>query len=157
MRRSDKEVKDLADLREIIESCLVCRIAMIENSLPYIVPMNFGCSVDGSELILYFHSAKEGRKMEIMRQNSQVAFEMDCQHQLIAAEKACQYGFVYASIIGHGRVEFIESALEKAEALNLIMKHQTGKTFSFGDAELQSVCVYKIVVEAYTGKKHAAR
>lgn len=155
MRRSDREVKDFDELREIIKACMVCRIAMTDNSLPYIVPLNFGYSDSDHQLTLYFHSAKKGRKIDILKLNNHVAFEMDCHHQLLAAEKACQYGFKFASIIGTGKVEFIEESLEKMAALNFIMQQQSGKVFSFAEEDLHHVCVFKVVVESYSGKRLA--
>jgi len=153
MRRSDREVKNLDALMDIISICKVCRIAVNDDLVPYIVPLNFGYSFDGNHLILYFHSARNGRKINIFKKNNIVGFEMDCNHKLIEADKACQYGFAYASIIGNGKIQFIESSLEKIEALNFIMNHQCGKTFNFQDADIQDVCVFKIIVDTFTGKK----
>lgn len=57
MRRSDREVLDLDEILDIIEACDVCRIAMVDDGVPYIVPMNFGYMFDGEKLHLCFHSA----------------------------------------------------------------------------------------------------
>lgn len=155
MRRSDREIKDPLALREIIRSCPICRIAMNDGDRPYIVPLNFGYSFEGDQLTLYFHSAPQGKKIDLLRSNPNVSFEMDCNHQLLAAEKACQYGFRFASIIGSGQAQFIEETVEKSDALNAIMAQQTGKTFAFSAEDMKHVCVFKIIADSFSGKKKA--
>lgn len=154
MRRRDREIKDAKGFMDIINNCPVCRIAIHDNPAPYIVPLNFGYIYheDDNQLVLYFHCAKDGKKIDLLKTNPNVGFEMDCNHKLVESEKACDYSFIYASIIGSGEVELIENSLEKTEALNCIMKHQSGKIFNFTDNNLQSVDVFKIMVHWFTGK-----
>lgn len=154
MRRTDREVTKIDDLFEIIDQCKVCRIAMIDERKSYIVPMNFGYDEIEGKLIFYFHSAKQGRKIEIMKKNNQVCIEMDCEHQLVEADVACDYGYYYASIIGNGTVEFIDEITLKKHALLKIMSHQTGRDeFTFDVKSVQSVTVFQIVMDDYTGKR----
>ena len=72
MRRKDREIEDRAELESIIGAAMVCRLAMSEDDRPYIVPLCFGYK-DGN---LYFHSAEEGKKLEILRVNSSICFEI---------------------------------------------------------------------------------
>lgn len=154
MRRKDREVIDLKELLQIIDQCKVCRIAMHDKAGLYIVPMNFGYTYENGQLELFFHSAKEGRKISALKENSNVCFEMDCEHRLITADVACNYGYFFKSIIGNGKVVFIDSIEEKKTALSLLMKHQTGQDFSFDDQMVNSVSVFKIIVHNYSGKEH---
>lgn len=154
MRRKDREVTELNELMQIIDQCKVCRIAMQDKDGLYIVPMNFGYTYDKSQLVLFFHSAKEGRKIRALKENSSVCFEMDCEHRLITADVACNYGYYFKSIIGNGKVVFIDAIEEKKTALSLLMKHQTGQDFSFDDQMVKSVSVFKIIVHTYSGKDH---
>ncbi|WP_088185982.1 pyridoxamine 5'-phosphate oxidase family protein [Desulfosporosinus sp. FKA] len=154
LRRKDREVTELKELMQIIDQCKICRIAMHDKAGVYIVPMNFGYTYENSQLVLFFHSAKEGRKICALRENSDVCFEMDCEHRLITADIACKYGYYFKSIIGKGRVVFIDAIEEKKKALSLLMKHQTGQDFSFDDGTVNSVSVFKIIVQNYTGKDH---
>ena len=73
MRRKDKEVVDRERIDEIIRGAQVCRLAMIDGDEPYLVPLSFG--YDGRAI--YFHSAVEGRKVEALRRNARVCFEID--------------------------------------------------------------------------------
>ena len=73
MRRVEKEIKDKETIDNILKKALICRIGMFDGDFPYIVPMTYGCE----EGVLYFHSAREGRKLSIMKDNNKVAFEID--------------------------------------------------------------------------------
>ncbi|MDF2820784.1 MAG: 5-nitroimidazole antibiotic resistance protein [Clostridiales bacterium] len=154
MRRRDREVTRKEEIFDIIDQCKVCRIAMIDNGKPYIVPMNFGYEEIDDKLIFYFHSAKQGRKIDIMKSNNQVCVEMDCEHQLVEADIACDYGYYFASLIGNGTVNFIDEITLKKHALLKIMSHQTGRDdFTFDDKSVQSVAVFQIIMDDYAGKR----
>lgn len=116
--------------------------------------MNFGYTFDNNQLVLFFHSAKEGRKINVLKENSDVCFEMDCNHSLITANVACNYGYSYKSIIGNGKAVFIDDVGEKKTALYTLMKHQTRQNFSFDDRTVNTVYVFKIIVHNYSAKDH---
>ncbi|MDR2729875.1 MAG: pyridoxamine 5'-phosphate oxidase family protein [Treponema sp.] len=155
MRRKDREITNLNEKLEIISKCKVCRLALAEDNVPYVVPLNFGYSFDNEILTLYFHGAKEGRKIDILRKNDQACFEMDCDTKLIEAKTASNYSYAFKSIIGSGKVYFIDDAQEKHRALNFLMKHQTGNDteYCFSDSDLARTAVYKLVVDEFSGKK----
>ena len=154
MRRSDREITDTNEKISVIKKCKVCRIGLSENNIPYVVPLNYGYSFDNDVLTLFFHSVIEGRKMEIIKHNHQACFEMDCDTKLIEAEQPCCYGYEFKSIIGFGKIIVLDSLDEKSYGLNRIMKHQTGKetVYDFTLNQLENVCVFKLVVETFTGK-----
>lgn len=77
MRRKDREVKDDIKIDEIIRKSKVCRIGFNDNGEVYIVPMNFGYVHENNRRIFYFHSAKSGRKMDLIKANPKVGFEID--------------------------------------------------------------------------------
>ena len=159
MRRADREITDKSEIIEIIEKCDVCRLAFSDNNIPYIVPMNYGyeyeCENDENEkLTLYFHGAGEGRKHNIMKNNPNVCFEMDCSHKLIEAEEANHYTMEYESVIGTGKVSYCNEKAEKINALNHMMKqYAKDKTFTFTDQILDSVTVFKLEVTEFAGKR----
>jgi len=99
MRRKDREIEDRAELESIISAANVCRLAMSENDRPYIVPLCFGYKNDN----LYFHSAGEGKKLEMLRKNKYVCFEMDIDHELVRADLPCESEMKYRSVIGFGQ------------------------------------------------------
>jgi len=154
MRRKDREVKSAKELLEIINICKVCRIAVEDEEGIYIIPLNFGYEYNNGKLVLYFHSAKDGRKIRAIRNNNKIAFEMDCSHRLIESEKVCGYSYSYKSITGNGKAFIIEDTEEKKHALELLMKHQTGKKFGFTDRMTENVCIFRIEAEEFKGKCH---
>lgn len=154
MRRKDREVTNIDELMQIIDRCKVCRIAMQDKAGLYIVPMNFGYAYENNQLELFFHTAKEGRKINALKENGDVCFEMDCEHRLITGDAACEYGYCFKSIIGNGKAVFIDNIEEKKTALSALMKHQTGQDFSFDDKMANNVSVFKIIVHSFSGKDH---
>ncbi len=154
MRRKDREVVDIKEKIEIINNCKIVRLAMKDNEGLYIVPLNFGYSYLDDKLTLYCHSAKEGRKLDAIAENSEVAFEMDCQHKLIEAQLPCLYGFYFKSIIGNGVASIVEDMEEKKIALSLLMKHQAGKDFVFEDKHAKAVTVFKVEVTNFSAKEY---
>jgi len=155
MRRKDREIQGIVDKIKIIENCKYCRIGLSENNYPYIVPLNYGYSYEDENLTLFFHSAKEGKKIDIIKNNNEACFEIDYDTKLIEGEKACNYGYEYRSIIGFGKIIFLETNEEKIEGLNKIMQHQTGEknNYTFNENEVKNVLVFKMVVEDFTGKE----
>lgn len=155
MRRKDREVTDYDEIMAIVEQCDVCKLAMIDNDFPYIVPMNFGYSTGDGSLTLYFHGANEGKKIDILKKNPKICFEMDCGHQLIIGETDCSYSMDYESVIGKGMVEFLESIDDKKFAMAQIMKKYSKKDgFFFDEKLLNHITLFKIVASEFAGKRH---
>ena len=159
MRRTDREVKDAEGILQILEACKVCRIGMMDGEKIYMVPVNFGYVYEDGKLALYFHGAREGKKMELIQKNPAVGIEMDGAHELVTGKTACQYSYHYASLIGTGRAEIVTEPAEKLKALALIMKCQTGEEFEEIKENLgvvQAVGVIRAEVEEFTCKRHGA-
>lgn len=158
MRRKDREVTDLNQIFEIVRNCSVAHVGMVENGKPYVVALNFGYERQGDALVLYFHSAYEGHKIDILKENPNVYFQMDCVNEFIARtkENPCAYCWRYDSVMGSGRVEFIENPEEKSAALNCMIRHlgKTEDTFQFPEAMLKKTCVYRLLSTDITGKHH---
>jgi nitroimidazol reductase NimA-like FMN-containing flavoprotein (pyridoxamine 5'-phosphate oxidase superfamily) len=155
MRRKDKEIADTGGKLEIIDKNRVCRLALSDDNRPYIVPLNYGYSFENGALTLYFHSAREGRKLEIIKRNNRACFEIDCEGDLVEGETPCSYSYAFESIVGTGRIILLNTAAEKEDGLNRLMKHQTGKdvTHHFDENVMERVIIYKMVVEEFTGKR----
>ncbi|MDR2467866.1 MAG: pyridoxamine 5'-phosphate oxidase family protein [Spirochaetaceae bacterium] len=159
MRRKDKEIVNIEDKMHVIDKCKVCRLGLSENNRPYIIPLNYGYSFKDDTLILFFHSALEGKKVDIIKHNNKACFEVDCDNQLIEGENACSYSYAFKSIIGFGEITILESKKEKSNGLNAIMKQQTGKEteYDFTEDQLRNVMIYKLDVEEFTGKQKLSK
>ncbi|MGC4018866.1 MAG: pyridoxamine 5'-phosphate oxidase family protein [Muricomes sp.] len=153
MRRKDREMTGREEILHVLDTCKVIRIAMHDEDGIYILPLNYGYTYEGEEMVFYIHAALKGKKLDLLRANSKVGFEMDCGHELVEGDIACQYGFRYASIIGSGRAEIVEEPKEKVEALKILMRCQTGRDFEIDEKMASSVAIIKVVAEEYTGKQ----
>lgn len=154
MRRKDREVTDIQELNEIIAGCKTCHVAMIDKGMPYLVPMNFGYELTDGVLSLYFHCAKEGRKLDILKENNNVCFEMCIEGEPIyAKETPCSSGYYYQSIIGNGQMKIVSDEQEKCKGLSLLMKQVADAEVTFNETQADTVCVLKIMTKDFTGKK----
>ena len=84
MRRSDREVTELCQQLEIIQRCDSCCLAMhdAQAETPYLVELSFGMEHADGKTMLYFHSATEGKKLDLIRQDARVSFFMSCGTQI---------------------------------------------------------------------------
>lgn len=153
MRRKDREINGSKEIESIIKECCTLRIAMVEDQKPHIIPVNFGYTLKDGEFTFYIHSALKGHKVSIWEKNPEIAFELDVEIGLNPGPRGCDYGFFYQSVIGHGMIEKISGLDSKRIALNEIMFHQTGKTFTFTEDNLKSIHLYQIKVQDIIGKQ----
>ncbi len=137
LRRNDKEIKDKNEIAAILKRAIVCRIAFSENNKPYIVPVNFGYK----DNCLYFHSAPEGKKIDILRNNNTVCFEIDIDFDIIKAATPCNWSAKYRSVIGFGKAFFVEDFEEKRSALNHIIQKYSdiSNEYEFSEGVLDTV------------------
>jgi uncharacterized protein len=150
MRKAERELRDPFDLLAIMKEALVCRIGLSDNGAPYVVPMNFGLG----ENCLYLHCAAEGRKLDIIRRNDRVCFEMDLLRKVKRSETACGWGARYESVIGFGRAVPVHDAAEKRRGLDAIMNHYGAEgPFLYPDDILAKTTVIRIDIESITGKR----
>jgi len=149
MRRKDKEIKNKELIESIIKRATVCRIGLSENNVPYVVPLVFGYK----DNCLYFHSAPEGKKINIIKQNDNVCFELEADLQLARAETACNWDMKYYSVIGFGKAFLIDDTEEKRRALNIIMEHYSGNPHEYPANKINKVAIIKVKIDSMTGKK----
>jgi nitroimidazol reductase NimA-like FMN-containing flavoprotein (pyridoxamine 5'-phosphate oxidase superfamily) len=150
MRKADREIKDKAAIQAIMEEAQVCRIGLSDDGTPYIVPMNFGLG----ENCIYFHCATAGLKLDILRKNDRVCFEMDLLREIKQGEKPCGWSTRYESVIGFGRAVILDDPAEKSAALDRIMEHYgAAGPFSYPDDVLAKTAIIRIDIESVTGKR----
>lgn len=150
MRRNEQQIKDGEEMETIIHRAQVCRIGLSAKDVPYVVPVHFGHKGN----CLYFHCATEGKKLDILRHNNTVCFQMDIDHEIVkSAEYPCRWSAKYRSIIGFGKASIIEDLQEKSSALNIVIQHYGGDWYDFSEKELERVCVIRIEISSMAGKK----
>ena len=152
MTKREQQVTDPAQIAHILDTGKVLHLGLAVDNEPYVVPMNYGYTLEEGRLVLYLHSALQGKKLDMIRANSKVFFEIDCDLMPFEGRVPCQYGLVYSSIMGRGEAVLVEDVEEKKRAMSLLMKTQTGKDFSFEDRLVSIVAVIRIDAAEYTAK-----
>ena len=153
MTKRERQIFDPAQIKAILDTAKVLHLGLAVDNMPYVVPMNYGYSMEEGQLTLYLHSAVRGKKLDMIRANPNVFFEMDCDRIPFEGEMPCQYGLAYSSIMGRGVATIVEDVEEKKKAMSLLMKTQTEKDFEFQDRLVSAVAVIRIDVSEYTAKK----
>jgi nitroimidazol reductase NimA-like FMN-containing flavoprotein (pyridoxamine 5'-phosphate oxidase superfamily) len=149
LRRKEKEITDKSEIDAIIRKSQVCRLGLVDEGIAYIVPLCFGYK----DNTLFFHSATEGRKIEILKRNNRVCFEFDGDTHIQPGKAACDWGMRYRSVIGYGTASFIEDPTKKRRALDIIMGQYADGAFEYSDKALTKTRVIKVDISSMTGKK----
>ena len=152
MTKRERQITDLNQIKSILDTAKVLHLGLAVDNEPYVVPMNYGYIMEGEKLTVYLHGATQGKKLDMLRANPRVFFEMDCDRVPFEGEKPCQYGMVYSSVMGRGTARIVEDVEEKKKAMTILMKTQTGKDFTFDDKLVGMVAVIRIDAAEYTAK-----
>jgi uncharacterized protein len=148
MRRSDREVAGQAAIEEILGKGVACHLAMVAQGEPYLVTLNYGFRAG----TLYFHCANSGRKIDFLKGAGRVCFSVVARHELVVAEKGCDFSMKYQSVVGYGRPRFIEEQGEKRAALEIIMAQYSDGAFEFPEAALSRTTVFALDIDEMTAK-----
>ncbi len=149
MRRTDKAVTEQLAIEKILLAGKVCQLAFATEPVPYLVTLNYGYN-DG---ILYFHSANEGHKIDLIKGRPEVAFTIALDLGLIKGEKACNWSVRFQSVVGRGKISLLEDPAEKQRGLDLFMAQYSDEKFSYPDKAMQATAVYKLVIGEMTAKQ----
>jgi len=144
-------ITDRKALEEIILKCQVCHIAMVDpDGLPYLLPFNFAYE-DG---VIYFHSGRTGKKIDILTQNPDVCVEFSTDYLLRFQSEnvACSYTMKYRSVLAYGKVEFIEDPEQKIQIMNKVMKHYVPGDFTYSLPSMKELCCWIVRTQKMEGK-----
>lgn len=154
MRRKEREIKDINELVKILSKTCVGTLSLGGGEYPYAVPLNFGFSENDGDFKVYFHCASEGKKIELIKKNPKVCFEVHTMEKITGeGDEPCVYSCAYESVIGFGCVRELTSYDEKKEALIKIMENCTGREFRFNENQTRGVTVFEIAFSEVTGKR----
>lgn len=149
MRRKEKEITDPKIIHQLLSTADTVRIAMIDNNEPYLVPLNYGYKDNA----LYIHCAKEGRKINILKKNPRVCFEIEGRSELVTGNEACKWTMNFQSLIGYGSVTILENKEEKITGLDILMAQFGSKKNSYHPKHLDAIVILKIEIESICGKQ----
>jgi len=150
MRRSDKQITDTLELESLLSTAELCHLSMVDDGKPYVVPLNFGYA-DGA---LYFHSAPEGRKIDVLRKNPDVCFSIIGKYDLVTGGQACSWTAKYSSVIGTGIATIISDRTGKEQGLKVLMAQYSDEEYDFSNENLDGVVVIRVAINDMTGKSN---
>ncbi|MDX9928781.1 MAG: NUDIX hydrolase N-terminal domain-containing protein [Bacteroidales bacterium] len=150
MRRKEREIIDRKTIEEILTRSKVCRIAISGSEVPQIFPMNYGYSGN----TLYFHSAPEGRKIELIKRNPEAGFEIEDYYQIIPEDTSCGWTTAYRSLMGSGRIEILTERSEKERGLDIIMaQHGRRGSNTYRNDLLDRMVILRLSIEEISCKQ----
>jgi hypothetical protein len=149
MRRSEREIKDRAQIDEVLSTAFYLNLAMVDNGTPYVVPLNFGYA-DGC---LYVHSAAEGRKVKLLKRSPQVSFSVVAKAEVVTGATPCQFSARYRSVLGTGRAALVADTGERMKGLDSIMRKSSKGPFAYDERTMARTLVFRIDIELVSGKQ----
>lgn len=155
MIRKDREITDGDAIVGIMKRCHICRLAFndTETGYPYIVPMNFGIIEDNGEVVLCFHCAKRGYKLDRIAEDPRVAFEMECDVELVYNPVHRHNTDVFKSVVGCGRAEIVEDIERKIYFLQSLTDRYHEEPIKVTASDAGRCVIFKVTVEKLWGKE----
>lgn len=153
MRRKDREVQNSVEIFDVLNRCNTIRIGMQGNKFPYVVPVSFGMEIVNDKAVIYFHCAKQGLKVDLLRANPSVCVEGDI---FIRVEKT-EHGITarYESVIGFGECQLITDIDEIKHGLKVLLDHYGYHDYPLDRCMgINHVLIGKIVLDEITGKRN---
>jgi hypothetical protein len=148
MRRAEKEIKDRSQIESIIQAARVCRLGLVDGDEAYIVPMNVGYS----DNCLWFHCAKEGRKMDLVRRTGKASFEIDIDEGLVLDQDAYKCSNNFKCVMGKGWISVASAPEERAKGIEVLMRHYHPGDYFVNDRCMDKTVVLKLEVESLSCK-----
>jgi uncharacterized protein len=153
MRRHAKKIQDTDIIRELLDICHVGRLGTNgSDGYPMVKPLNFAF-LEGK---IYFHTAREGEKIDDIRRDSRVCFEVDLPIAYVKSDKnPCKASYLFRSIIIKGKACLIDDQAERGAALNALMKkYQPGGGYGvYLEEKLRITGIVRIDIEEMIGKE----
>jgi nitroimidazol reductase NimA-like FMN-containing flavoprotein (pyridoxamine 5'-phosphate oxidase superfamily) len=150
MRRKDKEVTSREWMLGVLNDGIYAEIAMAgRDGKPYVVPMNYGFD-DGH---LYIHGALAGKKIDILKENPYVCFNVTTEVKLVTnPDDPSDVSSEFCSVTGSGPARFLEDPDAKLAAATLLMDHCHAPMSERLVKKLKVTSVIVIDIEEMTGK-----
>ena len=154
MRRKNRAMKTPGEMEDLLGKMRVGRLAMSTEEGPYAVAVNY-IFWEGR---IYFHSALEGRKIEALRADPRVCFEVDDIGPQVLWDQGCGISQIYRSVICFGKAEFVEGAAEKRRILEAMVREFVPARCSarpLREENVDRTAVIRIDIESMSGKANA--
>ena len=146
MRKQECRITGREEIRNILETGAICRLGFCENGVPYVIPINYGYTYIDDVITLFFHCAGEGRKIDIIKKNPVVCFEVDCVERLNPNDNPERHSLKWESIIGSGMIEIVPDFDEKRMMLGNMMKVFRGYNPNYRPTPLTDIRVHEVTM-----------
>ncbi len=152
IQRLERVITDTNEIEAILARCRYAVIALAVDNEPYIVTLTYG--YDRREGTLYFHCAKEGRKLDFIRKNPEVCVTII---EEFGDQTTCDHS--YRSLVIRGRIELLEEPKEIDWGIRLMIAQieQQDPTrltakLSPGNPAYDNLQMLKLRIRSVTGK-----
>ncbi|MCD4821890.1 MAG: pyridoxamine 5'-phosphate oxidase family protein [Methanococcoides sp.] len=145
-----KKIRDNKALEAILLDAQYLRLGLCSNEKPYIVPISFGYK----DNTIYLHSSRKGTKINLIKQNKNVCFEVDTFYETLPSDEPCSYYMKYQSVVGYGTATILEDEKEIKEGLKIIIDRYHNKEYSIDDLDLKRVAVIRIDIDDLHGRQY---
>ena len=150
MRKANQEITDKAIIEGILQGSKICRIGISDKGFPYVLPFNYGYNDNQ----IYIHCALSGKKIDLLRENPNVCFEIEQTSEIIKNDIACKWATIYRSIVGYGKVEILDDFAQKQKGLEIIMAHNGAPDLlEFEPKQVDSVLILRLTIDSLSGKQ----
>lgn len=153
MRRRDKQISDPCLIEKVMQKGTVVHIAMMDGNKPYQIPLNYGYK----DNTLYIHSARDGKKIDLLRANSIVHFQIETGVEVKNTDQAYRCGTNYECVMGYGKATIVDNPREKKIGADILMNHYREE---WGSQHRYKGCLNEIFIirididtDTVTGKK----
>jgi nitroimidazol reductase NimA-like FMN-containing flavoprotein (pyridoxamine 5'-phosphate oxidase superfamily) len=148
MRRSDLAMTE-AETLSLIKSCRFAVLSLVDpEGLPYGVALDYIYN----DNYLYFHGAKEGRKIDSMKTNPN-GCAVILGNTSVVPEK---FGRKYTSAVVEGPIELIDDPEQKRQVMTWVVETNSPDHAEKGKAIIEKmldrVLIYKMRMETVSGK-----
>ena len=145
-----KKITDQKILEDILLEAQYLRLGLCSDDKPYIVPISFGYK----NKTIYLHSSRKGTKINLMKQNKNVCFEVDTFYETLPSDKPCSYYMKYQSVVGYGTAKILDDEKEIKEGLKIIIDRYHSKEYIIDDLDLKGVAIIRIDVDDLHGRHY---
>jgi len=155
VRRKDRAITDQVQLDELLAQGRFVTIGFALGDEPYVVTLSYG--YDPAPSRLYFHTAKEGLKIELIEANPEVCATVVIDRGYVAG--ACEHE--YASVVLRGRMSMVDDVDECRAGMDVLLRHletpDAAMALSLrhhldGEAAYRRMAVLRLDVSSMMGK-----
>lgn len=140
IRRKDKEITDAGEMKAILKTARYVTLAMCLDDEPYLVTLSHG--YDQESNCVYFHCAREGKKINILKANNLVWGQALYDGGYVQGK--CDH--LYSTTQFRGRVTFVDDAREKQHALKVMIESLDKKPEKIMKKQLEPSAIQKVKI-----------